>query len=121
MRHSVVDRDHLARGHGVVEVLGQGCVAVECRTDDAATGEVVAAIDHRITRHGVEVERAFLAELGSGCSLPVGAHVADGRLWTFLADLDTGISVSDEIDLPGGAADLDMARAAARAAREALT
>ncbi len=43
-----------------------------------------------------------------GCSLPVGAHVADGRLWTFLADLDTGISVSDEIDLPGGAADLEV-------------
>jgi hydroxymethylbilane synthase len=104
-----------------VPAVGQGCVAVECRTDDAATAEVVAAIDHRITRHGVEVERAFLAELGSGCSLPVGAHVADGRLWTFLADLDTGISVSDEIELPGGAADLDVARAAARAARETLT
>ena len=27
----------------------------------------------------VEVERAFLAELGSGCSLPVGAHAADGE------------------------------------------
>ena len=33
------------------------------------------AIDHAATRRAVEVERAFLAELGSGCSLPVGAHV----------------------------------------------
>jgi hydroxymethylbilane synthase len=101
--------------------VGQGCVAVECRSDDGVTREVLAAIDHHATRHCVEVERAFLAELGSGCSLPVGAHVADGRLWTFLADLDTGISVSDEIELPGDAADLDVARAAARAASEALT
>ena len=30
------------------------------------------------TRHAVEVERSFLAELGSGCSLPVGAHVDGG-------------------------------------------
>jgi hydroxymethylbilane synthase len=103
-----------------VPAVGQGCVAVECRADDHTTGEVLAAIDDRITRHCVEVERAFLAELGSGCSLPVGAHVADGRLLTFLADLDTGVSVSDEIELPGGPSDLDVARAAARAAREAL-
>jgi hypothetical protein len=42
-------------------------------------------------------------------------------LWTFLADLDTGLSVSDEIELPGGAADLEIARTAARASYEALS
>ncbi len=104
-----------------VPAVGQGCVAVECRADDAATGEALAAIDHPPTRHDVEVERAFLAELGSGCSLPVGAHVRAGMLWTFLADLDTGLSVSDEIELPGGAADLEIARTAARASYEALS
>ena len=36
-----------------------------------------AAVDDADTRHGVEVERAFLAELGSGCSLPVGGHVRE--------------------------------------------
>ena len=65
-------------------------------------------------KFAVEIERAFLAELGSGCSMPVGAHVDGGTLWTFLADLDTGISVSDEIDLPGGPGDVEIARAAAR-------
>jgi hydroxymethylbilane synthase len=103
-----------------VPAVGQGCVAVECRADDRSTRETLAVIDHAVTRHCVEVERAFLAELGSGCSLPVGAHVADGRLWTFLADLDTGISVSDEIALRGGADDHEIARAAARAARTVL-
>ncbi len=104
-----------------VPAVGQGCVAVECRDDDEATLEAVGAIDHAATRHAVEVERAFLAELGSGCSLPVGAHVESGTLWTFLADLDTGDTVSDEIALPGGAADVEIARTAARAAHRALT
>jgi hydroxymethylbilane synthase len=104
-----------------VPAVGQGCVAVECRTDDRSTQDALAAIDHASTRHAVEVERAFLAELGSGCSLPVGAHVSGSTLWTFLADLDSGLSVSDRIDLPGGAGDLEIARHAARAAHEALT
>jgi hydroxymethylbilane synthase len=104
-----------------VPAVGQGCVAVECRDDDVATRDALRAIDHSETRHAVEVERAFLAELGSGCSMPVGAHVASGTLWTFLADLDTGATVSDEIALPGGATDAEIARTAARAAHRALT
>jgi len=103
-----------------VPAVGQGCVAVECRSDDPTTRDALAAIDHAPTRHAVEVERAFLAELGSGCSLPVGAHVRDGVLWTFLADLDTAMTVSDQIELPGGDRDLDVARDAARAAHSAL-
>jgi porphobilinogen deaminase len=35
----------------------------------------------------VQLERAFLAELGTGCSLPVAAHaVGDDVLTGFLAD-----------------------------------
>jgi hydroxymethylbilane synthase len=103
-----------------VPAVGQGCVAVECRADDQRSLDALAAIDHAPTRHDVEVERAFLAELGSGCSLPVGAHVRDATLWTFLADLDTGRSIAEQIELPGGADDLDVARRAARDAHAAL-
>ena len=103
-----------------VPAVGQGCVAVECRTGDAMTRAAVSAVDHPATRHDVAVERAFLAELGSGCTLPVGAHVMAGRLWTFLADLDAGTSVRDDMALPGGLDDLDLARAAARASQSAL-
>ena len=53
-----------------------------------STRSVLTAIDHPATRRAVEVERAFLAELGSGCSLPVGAHVTTAALHVFLADLD---------------------------------
>ena len=70
----------------MVPAVGQGCVAVECRTDDAATVAALTSIDHADSRRAVEAERAFLAELGTGCSLPIGAHVADGRLTAFLAN-----------------------------------
>ena len=70
----------------MVPAVGQGCVAVECRSDDAAVLAVLAGVDHAPSRHAVVAERAFLAELGSGCSLPIGAHIADGRLCAFLAN-----------------------------------
>jgi hydroxymethylbilane synthase len=73
----------------MVPQVGQGAVAVECRRDDPAARQALAAIDDLATRQAVECERAFLAELGSGCSLPVGAHAVaiDGglELRTFLA------------------------------------
>jgi hydroxymethylbilane synthase len=67
----------------MVPAVGQGCVAVEGRTGDDVLG-LLAAIDDAPTRQAVETERAFLAELGSGCSLPVGAHVDGGWLHAFL-------------------------------------
>jgi hydroxymethylbilane synthase len=72
--------------HSFVPAPGQGCVAVECRADDGATAALLAAIDHPTTRTVVSAERAFLAELGSGCSLPVGAHAAGSTITGFLAD-----------------------------------
>jgi hydroxymethylbilane synthase len=79
---------------------GQGCVAVECRADDHETIELLGAIDHGPTRWAVEAERAFMAELGSGCSLPVGAHASDGVLTAFLADAGHTRHVIDTLELP---------------------
>ncbi len=98
-----------------VPAVGQGCVAVECRDRDDMVLEMLAGIDDSATRHDVTVERAFMAELGSGCSLPIGAHVDHRKLFTFLADFDTGVTVSDTIELSDGdlEADVDTARRAA--------
>jgi hypothetical protein len=46
---------------------GQGAIAVECRSDDAATIALLAAIDHAPSRHAVLAERALLAALGGNC------------------------------------------------------
>ncbi len=69
-----------------VPMVGQGCVAVEARTDDAFLREVLGRLDHAATRRAVEAERAFLAELGAGCSLPVAAHLdVHGVFHAFMA------------------------------------
>jgi hydroxymethylbilane synthase len=61
-----------------VEVLlpapGQGVIALECRGDDARVLDAVAFLDHPETARCVRAERTFLAALGGGCNLPLGAH-----------------------------------------------
>jgi hydroxymethylbilane synthase len=59
--------------------VAQGALAVECRADDVEVRRALAAIEHRQSRVAVDTERAFLAELGGGCDVPVGAYatVAD--------------------------------------------
>jgi len=79
---------------------GQGCVAIECRADDDAAIELLGTIDHLASRRAVEVERAFLAELGSGCSLPVGAHAVGATLTGFLASADLRHHELESITLP---------------------
>lgn len=73
--------------------VAQGALAVECRADDVAARERLAAIEHPPSRAAVDAERAFLAELGGGCDLPVGALAeAEGAgrltLTGLLASLD---------------------------------
>jgi len=58
--------------------VGQGALAVECRADDGPTLAALGAIDDPTAGPLVRAERAFLAELGGGCTLPVGAHA----VWT---------------------------------------
>ena len=59
---------------------GQGAIALECRADDAAVREAVASLDHPSTKRRVTAERAFLAALGGGCNVPLGAYAfADGE------------------------------------------
>jgi len=54
--------------------VAQGALAVECRAGDDATLARLRAIEHRPSRLAVDAERRFLAELGGGCDLPVGAY-----------------------------------------------
>ena len=54
--------------------VAQGALAVECRLDDAEALVALAVIDDAIAHLAVKAERAFLAELGGGCDVPVGAY-----------------------------------------------
>jgi hydroxymethylbilane synthase len=53
---------------------GQGALAVECRSSDTTTADLLAGLDDAATRHAVTAERTLLAALEAGCSAPVGAY-----------------------------------------------
>jgi len=104
-----------------VPQVGQGAIAVECRADDAAAVARVVALDDAPTRVAVTAERAFLAELGGGCTLPVGAYATvagrDVTLRAFLADEDERTVVRH---LSRGDDPVALGVAAARALLEAV-
>jgi hydroxymethylbilane synthase len=91
-----------------VPAVGQGCVAVECRSGDAATIAALGAIDDANARSAVMVERAYLGQLGSGCSSPVAAYATEGELHLYL---DGPLGVHREVMSLTGELTLDMARA----------
>ncbi len=80
-------RDGLEHAHPIPHSVmlpapGQGALAVQGRADDPETNRFLQVLDHASTRAAVTAERAFLAGLGGGCSVPVAALgvVQDGRL-----------------------------------------
>lgn len=52
---------------------GQGALGIQCR-DEAESLALLAPIADNSTALAVNAERAFLAGLGGGCSVPVAAH-----------------------------------------------
>jgi len=54
--------------------VGQGALALEARDNDQEALEVLASMNDLAAYACVRAERAFLAELGTGCSIPAGAY-----------------------------------------------
>jgi hydroxymethylbilane synthase len=52
----------------------QGVIGIECRTDDAHTRALLAALEHAPTRVVMEAERAFAGTLGGSCQSPIAAY-----------------------------------------------
>ena len=52
----------------------QGALAVQIRADDSKLAELVAQLDDEPSRIVVETERAVLAAMQGGCSVPIGIH-----------------------------------------------
>jgi hydroxymethylbilane synthase len=78
--------------HHITEVLsielslpavGQGALALEVRSADVQVRERASTLEHRPSRLAVDAERAFLARLEGGCTIPLGGHaVLEGnQLW----------------------------------------
>ncbi len=55
-----------------IPAIGQGALAIESRDDTAR--ELLASLDHPVTRTAVCAERAFLLRVGGSCRTPLAAH-----------------------------------------------
>jgi hydroxymethylbilane synthase len=81
--------------------VGQGAVAIETRTDDEKTRELLDTINHAPTAIALTAERAFLKVLDGSCRTPIAGHaVVSG----------TGIAFRGMILRPNGAAAHETSR-----------
>jgi hydroxymethylbilane synthase len=112
----------------LVPAPGQGCLALEARTDDARAAAAAAALTDRAALTCLTAERALVEGLGASCRTPVGAHaeLVDGalRLAAFagLPDGSHWMRDSDDGDLndPAGLGRAVADRLRAAGARELL-
>ena len=58
----------------MLPAVAQGALALEARSDDAATLKRLAALEDADTRHRIEAERGFLARIEGGCQVPIAGH-----------------------------------------------
>jgi hydroxymethylbilane synthase len=92
--------------------VGQGVLGLECRGDDSATAELLAEVSDSEIAALITAERAFLNEIGGGCSVPVGA-----KLTACIASLDGKVSVRSQLE----AAPADAESAGRQLAAEMLS
>jgi hydroxymethylbilane synthase len=80
----------------VVPQVGQGALALEVRAGEEST---VAALEDAGSRRAVDAERTWLAMIGGGCDLPVGAYATvdgdDVVLTAVLASFDGRVVLRD--------------------------
>ncbi|KAK3844815.1 MAG: porphobilinogen deaminase, dipyromethane cofactor binding domain-containing protein [Linnemannia gamsii] len=56
----------------MLHAVGQGSIAIECRSDDTEILELIKPLDHLPTRLRCEAERSVMRILEGGCSVPIG-------------------------------------------------
>jgi len=56
-----------------IPAVGQAALAIECRSNDKNILDLLQRIDNPYVRAQITAERAFLEQLGGGCSVPIGA------------------------------------------------
>lgn len=82
--------------------VGQGALAIECRTDDAEVRQMLDFLNDMPTVHATNAERAFLGLLEGGCQVPIGVHAdVEGdkiKIEAIIAALDGSIVLRDTIE-----------------------
>lgn len=87
----------------------QGALAVQARSDDAATNKLLAAIDDKMARTVTFAERQILVTMQCGCHAPVGAFAeidGDGiEIYAFISDPQGQNFIKRQITGPAAQAD----------------
>lgn len=88
--------------HECTPAPAQGAVGIDVRAGDRRAAALVAALADHDTAVAVGVERAVLAGLRGGCSLPLGCHVrrVDGR-WRLRARMGMAGGGLREVQIEG--------------------
>lgn len=87
--------------------VGQGALAIECRTDNAEVRAMLDFLNDMPTVQATSAERAFLGLVEGGCQVPIGVHAdvenENIRIEAIIASLDGKTVLRD--CLTGSAAD----------------
>ena len=82
--------------------VGQGALAIECRTDDAEVRQMLDFLNDQPTVYATAAERAFLGLLEGGCQVPIGVHAdVEGeqiKIEAIIAALDGSNVLRDTIE-----------------------
>ncbi|MBR4907953.1 MAG: hydroxymethylbilane synthase [Acidaminococcaceae bacterium] len=85
-----------------IPAVGQGALAIECRTDNKEVRAMLEFLNHPATKRCTDAERAFLGLVEGGCQVPIGVHAeAEGNrmhIVAIIASLDGSTLLRDEID-----------------------
>uniref|UniRef100_A0A182P5C0 hydroxymethylbilane synthase n=1 Tax=Anopheles epiroticus TaxID=199890 RepID=A0A182P5C0_9DIPT len=73
--------DQIIEPNEILYAVGQGALAVECRSNDEYILGMLGKLCHLETQCRILTERSFLKTLGGGCSAPVAVRTDLKRRW----------------------------------------
>jgi hydroxymethylbilane synthase len=86
----------------LVPAPGQGCLALETRSDDETAAAAAALLTDRHALTALTAERALVTALGATCNTPIGAHAEEREeklsLSAFVGLPDGSHWIRDELD-----------------------
>ena len=67
----------------MLPAIGQGAIALQCKTDDLKTLEILQAVNNKETYRCVQAERALLEAIGGDCDTAIGglAHISNEKIF----------------------------------------
>jgi hydroxymethylbilane synthase len=104
----------------MVPAPGQGCLALQTRSDDKETIDTLQPLDHAPSHEALNAERSLMWRIGGGCNIPLGAHaIAAGNggvaMVAVVASIDGALVVRVAVEGENAEA------AAARAAKDLIS